>query len=408
MLMVRRECGVLLLAISVFAAGDAWSWGGTAHRFINQNAAQHLPSALSQLAAQQSFLINHASDADNRKSVDPSEEPKHFIDLESFADFRYLPGDLSVVIAQYGWSSVQSYGILPWTIVATVDSLTVQFSRADWTKAYQSAADLGHYVGDAYQPLHCTVNYNGQLTGNSGIHSRYETTMIGQYISTLSVHPDSVRYVSDLYGLALSIVLHSNTYVDSILQADNAARTVSGWNGSGNAPQAYYAALWGRTGRLTQEVLQGATQDLASLWYTAWVNAGVTEVAEGQQLSGVPSTFSLDQNYPNPFNPVTTIGFRVAGAENGSGSTSMGNSRSTIDNRLGSGVSGLGSSIVRLSVYDMLGREVAVLVNETMAPGNYTAQFNASGLSSGTYFYRIQINSAARAFSETKRMMLVR
>jgi hypothetical protein len=384
--MVRREYGILLLALNMVVAGEAWSWGSVAHRFINQNATQHLPSALSQLAAQQMFLMNHASDADTRKSSDPTEEPKHFIDLESFSDFHQLPADLSVVIAQYGWSSVETNGILPWTIVTTVDSLTVQFSRGDLTKAYQSAADLGHYVGDAYQPLHCTVNYNGQLTGNSGIHSRYETSMIGQFQSSLSVHPDSVKYVSNVYALALSVVLRSNTYVDSIMQADNAARTASGWNGSGTAPQTYYTALWARTGRLTLEVLQDATEDLASLWYTAWMNARVTDVASAQELSGTPSAFQLDQNYPNPFNPATKIGYTIAGT----------------------GHEAPGTRWVKLSVYDMLGREVAVLVDEPMAPGAYTAQFDASGLASGTYFYRLQTTGDGRSFAETKRMMLVR
>ncbi len=400
--MARREYGVLLLAITVLAAAEAWSWGSLAHRFINQNAAQHLPSALSQLAAQQTFLTNHATDADSRKSSDPSEEPKHYIDLESYADFRHLPADMSVVIAQYGWSSVESYGILPWTIVTTVDSLTVQFSRADWSKAYQSAADLGHYIGDAYQPLHCTVNYDGQLTGNGGIHWRYETSMIGQYISSLSDHPDSVRYVNDVYGLALSVALHSNTCVDSILQADNVARTASGWNGSGIAPQSYYAALWARTGRLTQEVLQDATHDLASLWYTAWVNAGMTEVAETQELSGTPSSFCLQQNYPNPFNPVTTIGYRVPGV--GSLNPRPGTQNPDLDTRNPQP----GTRSVKLAVYDLLGREVAVLLNELRGPGNYTAQFDASGLASGTYFYRMQITGDGYSLSETKRMMLVR
>ena len=165
--MVRRTYGLLLLAYTVLTAGEAWGWGGTGHRFINQNSVQHLPLGMSQLAAQQAFLVSHASDADTRKYADPTEEPKHYIDLESFADFRNLPPDLSVVVAQYGWPALQSYGILPWTIVATVDSLTAQFRRADWNSACQSAADLGHYVGDAYQPLHCTVNYNGQLTGTA-------------------------------------------------------------------------------------------------------------------------------------------------------------------------------------------------------------------------------------------------
>jgi len=91
----------------------------------------------------------------------------------------------------------------------------------------------------------------------------------------------------------------------------------------------------------------------------------------------IPSTFGLDQNYPNPFNPSTKIGF---------------------------GVSGLGSSWVKLAVYDLLGREVAVLVNEKKEPGSYSVQFNGSRLASGVYLYRIQ----AGDFVATKRLLLLK
>ena len=100
----------------------------------------------------------------------------------------------------------------------------------------------------------------------------------------------------------------------------------------------------------------------------------------------VPSEFSLEQNYPNPFNPSTKIGFRVAGVEAGSGG------------------SGLGSSNVKLAVYDVLGREVSVLVNEQMSAGYHTVTFDARNLVSGVYFYRLEAGS----FNETKRMTFVK
>jgi len=103
-------------------------------------------------------------------------------------------------------------------------------------------------------------------------------------------------------------------------------------------------------------------------------------------IAPVPGSFSLAQNYPNPFNPVTTIGFRVAGL------------------KIGSGVAGLGSSLVRLSVYDLLGREVAVLVSEKKDPGDYQVQFDGSALSSGVYYYRIQ----AGAFVQSNKMLLLK
>jgi hypothetical protein len=95
-------------------------------------------------------------------------------------------------------------------------------------------------------------------------------------------------------------------------------------------------------------------------------------VGDGQEL---PSAFALDQNHPNPFNPTTVIGYRLPVAGN-----------------------------VNLAVYDMLGREVAVLVDEMKMPGSHEVKFDTIGLSSGVYFYRLR----AGDFVETKRLVLLR
>lgn len=89
----------------------------------------------------------------------------------------------------------------------------------------------------------------------------------------------------------------------------------------------------------------------------------------------LPKEFSLAQNYPNPFNPSTTIHYEVPTA-----------------------------SEVRIEVYDLLGKRVSVLVNEQKTVGKYTIQFNASGLSSGMYFYRMI--AGGKVF--VKKMMLIK
>jgi len=89
----------------------------------------------------------------------------------------------------------------------------------------------------------------------------------------------------------------------------------------------------------------------------------------------VAREYELAQNYPNPFNPTTTIRYQIPTAE-----------------------------VVSLKVYDVLGKEVATLVSGRQEAGNYAVPFNASGLSSGMYFYRLQAGS----FVETKKMMLVK
>jgi len=116
-------------------------------------------------------------------------------------------------------------------------------------------------------------------------------------------------------------------------------------------------------------------------------------LAVGPEPEEIPATFGLSQNYPNPFNPTTTIGFRAAGR----GSTSIDHSPLTIVNRLG-------SSLVKLSVYDLLGREVGVLVNEVKAPGEYSIKWDATGFASGVYFYRL----TAGSYVESRKMILMR
>lgn len=83
----------------------------------------------------------------------------------------------------------------------------------------------------------------------------------------------------------------------------------------------------------------------------------------------IPSAYSLAQNYPNPFNPITKIQFKVPLC-----------------------YSGVGRNIVKLIVFDILGKEIATLVNEQLQPGTYETTFDAGNLTSGIYFYRLQTN----------------
>lgn len=90
----------------------------------------------------------------------------------------------------------------------------------------------------------------------------------------------------------------------------------------------------------------------------------------------LPAGFSLEQNYPNPFNPVTKIYYNVGDA-----------------------------AIINITVYDVAGREVSMLVNETKQPGRYAAEFSAAGLPSGVYFYKMTVNGSQ---SDEKKMVLVK
>jgi len=104
-------------------------------------------------------------------------------------------------------------------------------------------------------------------------------------------------------------------------------------------------------------------------------NDGKSEYSDIVEITVVPNKFELSQNYPNPFNPSTRIKYQVAI-----------------------------NSQVSLKVFDVLGNEVATLVNEEKPAGNYEVEFNASQLSSGVYFYKL----TAGSFTDTKKMILLR
>lgn len=101
--------------------------------------------------------------------------------------------------------------------------------------------------------------------------------------------------------------------------------------------------------------------------------AGITFV--NNVSKDIPSAYSLSQNYPNPFNPATNIKFSIIKTEQ-----------------------------VKLIVYDVQGREIQTLINESLKPGTYEASFDGSALSSGVYFYKLM----TKGFTKTKKMLLIK
>ncbi len=121
-------------------------------------------------------------------------------------------------------------------------------------------------------------------------------------------------------------------------------------------------------------IAQGNSWQNVALWTYTWIGNKWTVTAVDNQKQTV-NNYKLAQNYPNPFNPSTTIQYSI-----------------------------VQPGKVALKVYDVLGREVATLVNQYQSSGNYTVNFDASKLSSGVYFYQIQAGS----FQSVKKMMLLK
>ncbi len=179
-------------------------------------------------------------------------------------------------------------------------------------------------------------------------------------------------------GVSALAVIGSGLYVggDFTIAGGVSANRIAKWNGT----------QWSRLGSGTNEDVTSLAVSGNNLFVGGlFTTAGVTPSSfiarwsrpptSVEERNATPEKFRLEQNYPNPFNPETNIKYQIPSTGN-----------------------------VMLKLYDMLGREVAMLVNEHKSPGTYTMTWDASGHSSGIYFYRL----TAGSFVETKKLVLVR
>ena len=245
------------------------------------------------------------------------------------------------------------------------------------------------------------------LNSNTG----YVTGIAGKYLKTIdggltwnakptdaSKNFYSVQFLNQNVGYITGGWVNS-TVMKSVNGGESWDNLFSGATGvrlfSGSFIDEYNGYVCGRYGTIMKTIDAGGTwaaensgvsSALNSIQYlnqnTAYavgengkIISTISVIGINQISSNIPDKFSLEQNYPNPFNPMTNVRFQIS---NG--------------------------GFVKLVVFDMLGREASVLVNEELYPGTYEVNFDASNLSSGAYFYSL----SAGEYSETKKMLMVK
>lgn len=251
-----------------------FGWGDKGHKLITSFAMRQLPPQMKFSDAFKSAIIEHSVDPDNRKRDDKTEGPKHFIDIDFYKEFS----DGIVIMSRdslnklYGEQVVTREGILPWATETTFYRLIQAFKDKDKDKVLLYASDLAHYVGDGHQPLHATINYNGQLTDQKGIHARYEIEMLDQYLNILGKNYDDQipYYVNSIPSMIFNYIAEANNYVELILSADKFASKKT----DGKFDKEYYRLLWFKTKYITMNEINSAALSLSSLIYSAWMDAG--------------------------------------------------------------------------------------------------------------------------------------
>jgi len=266
--MVKQLTAVCVFIFAISYSQPVFSWGRKGHTIVNEGAIRNLPPGMDFFVKNINFINLHIMDPDMRKREDPEEGVRHWLDLEYFGDYPF-----KAVFSFKNPPIEEDYkarsGKLPWAIVEVLDELTSAMEDNDEKDILLLTSDLGHYVGDGGNPLHTTENYDGQWTGNRGIHSRFESGLIKRYASRVKIDTFSVVYVKDPLNFVLEYLIESNSRVSKILDADDE----SIWE-PGIYDDYYYDRMWDELEGLVNTCFQKASFAFASLLYTARLDSG--------------------------------------------------------------------------------------------------------------------------------------
>lgn len=263
---------VVALSLWLSAGTAAWAWGPTAHRLVNNWAVETLPPEMRGFfETNRQFLIDHANDPDQWMEKDRYERKRHYMYLDKYGLFPYraLPHGFKPAVEKFGSGKINTNGLLPWHVGEYSLRLTNALKAQNWDEAKLAAAALGHYVADAHDPLHTTSNYDGQLTGQAGLATRFGVTLIDRFQGFFIFRPAPAIKIDDPTEYAFGAVLETNSWVSQVVWADQQSL-----EGLRDYNDDYFDRFYSQIGSTAVREINAAAHDAGSYWYTAWLNAG--------------------------------------------------------------------------------------------------------------------------------------
>lgn len=274
---MRRLLAVLL---ALAAVPEARAWGFSAHRLVNRRAIDTLPAPLRTLFEKNAdYVSEHSVDPDLWRAAGAAEEePNHFVDTDAFGGPAEIPRSEAEHVRRHGADALAK-GRAPWRIAEVYRELVAAFRDGDPARALERAAVLGHYVGDVHVPLHAVLNYDGQLSGQKGIHTRWESALFERFEAQLAPRLAPARAVGrrDPVELAFEALLESLNESDAVLASDRAlagTRDFADTTVDDRYPDAYYSRMFEREQGRMLERLQASAERIGALWLGAWDEAG--------------------------------------------------------------------------------------------------------------------------------------
>jgi hypothetical protein len=274
---MRKTAGVLIcLLIVACMPQPAAAWGFEAHKFIMARAIPLLPREIRPYFEKyEASIVEHAIDPDLWRTAGWLEEPpRHFVDMDAYGPYPFtgMPHVYDEAVKRYGVEFVLKNGTLPWRSDEIYGKLVEAFTqKAGYSRENIRffSSVIAHYVADAHVPFHASLNYDGQLTGQWGIHSRFETELFERYRSTLTISPRPPAPIANTREFIFETLTASFPFVRPLLDADKAAIA-----GRDSYDDTFFTLFFSKARPILEQRLSDSISGVASVITAAWVEAG--------------------------------------------------------------------------------------------------------------------------------------
>ncbi|HUG52988.1 MAG TPA: alkaline phosphatase family protein [Vicinamibacteria bacterium] len=284
-----RALLLLAAAALTLAPAPAQAWGFTAHRLVARKAVGTLPTPLRKVfEANADYIAEQSITPDLQRAT--TADPNHFLDMDAFGSrpLERLPAAESDLRARFG-AEATSKGRLPWRVGEVYRDLVEAFRAHDLPRALERAGTLCHFAADAHVPLHATQNHDGQLTGQRGLHSRWESELVERHRSQLegAVLPAAAQVVADPVARVFDVLRDSYLHSLQVLVSDResvAGRDRAETPEDDRYDDLYYSRLYVREAARLEARLSASAALTGSLWRSAWEEAGRPALDEAYRV----------------------------------------------------------------------------------------------------------------------------
>lgn len=306
-----RLIGILIILFPILTKGDD-TWGFFAHQRINRLAVFTLPPEMIGFYKQNiRFITEKAVNPDMRRYAVKDEAPRHYIDLDVYGDSAVykMPRYWKDAVELYSEDTLKAYGIVPYHVYRVSYWLIEAFKNKDADQILRLSADIGHYIADANVPLHTTENYNGQLTGQYGIHGFWESRLPELFASEYDLLTGKAEYVANLQLHVWGAVTRAHEALDSVLLFEKQLTNKYpeskkfGYEERGNTTIRTYSYDFSsdyhkKLDGMVERRMKASIKMVGDFWYSCWIKAGQPDLSDLYEEERVvaDTTFVIDPN----------------------------------------------------------------------------------------------------------------